>query len=93
MNSFWGDDSWEEVSYTKQQGLFEEIEEKTGIKAVESASVKGSRKSVFGFVPEPIPMRNTKGAIIYYLFFASPNETGGKIVKEIFDKYRDKGIV
>lgn len=36
-------------------------------------------------------MRNSKGAIVYYLFFASPNEKGGKIVREIFDRYRGKG--
>jgi len=46
----------------------------------------------FNYVPDPIPMRNTKGATIYYLFFASPNETGGKIVKEIFNKYKNKGL-
>ena len=26
----------------------------------------------FDFVPEPLPMRNTKNAIVYYLFLASP---------------------
>jgi hypothetical protein len=38
----------------------------------------------FKYVPEPIPMRNSKNAVVYYLFFASPNETGAKIVGEIF---------
>jgi three-Cys-motif partner protein len=40
----------------------------------------------FKYVPEPMPMRNSKGAVIYYLFFASPNETGHKIIKDIFRK-------
>ena len=30
--------------------------------------------------------------IVYYLFFASPNEKGGKIVSEIFARFRDRGI-
>jgi hypothetical protein len=41
-------------------------------------------------VPEPLPMRNSKGAIVYYLFFASQNDAGAKIVGEIFDKYRER---
>jgi three-Cys-motif partner protein len=46
----------------------------------------------FAYVPEPIPMRNTKGAIVYYLFFASPNKTGAKIVGDIFKKYESMGM-
>jgi hypothetical protein len=45
----------------------------------------------FKFVPEPMPMRNTRGSIVYYLFFASANENGAKIVTDIFAEYRDKG--
>jgi three-Cys-motif partner protein len=45
----------------------------------------------FRYVPEPIPMRNSKNAVVYYLFFASSNSTGEKIVKEIFDRYRNRG--
>ncbi|MEW6112673.1 MAG: hypothetical protein AB1664_11140 [Thermodesulfobacteriota bacterium] len=41
----------------------------------------------FKFVPEPLPMVNSQNAIIYYLFFASHNDTGRKIVSDIFRKY------
>jgi len=44
----------------------------------------------FEYVPEPIPMRNRQGAIIYYLFFASPNKTGNKIINDIFKKWRKR---
>jgi hypothetical protein len=37
-------------------------------------------------------MRNSRGAVVYYLYFASPDKTGGKIVGEIFDKYRMRGV-
>jgi three-Cys-motif partner protein len=93
MNAFWGDDSWRNFAYQKTKNLFGDFEEKTGIEPV-VAAYQNRLKKVAGFtyVPDPIPMRNSKGAVVYYLFFASPNETGAKIVRKIFDKYRDKGI-
>jgi hypothetical protein len=40
-----------------------------------------------------MPMRNSKGAVVYYLYFASPDKTGVKIATEIFDRYRNAGVV
>jgi hypothetical protein len=40
-----------------------------------------------------MPMRNTKGAIVYYLFFASPKAVAANIVEDIFEKYRDRGKI
>ncbi len=34
--------------------------------------------------------KGTQGQVLYYLFFASPDKTGAKIVDEIFDKYRHR---
>lgn len=94
MNAFWGDDSWRNAAYTKTKGLFGDIEEKAGIELIVEAYQDRLKKVAgFAFVPDPIPMRNTSGAILYYLFFASPNPTGAKIVKQIFDKYKNRGIV
>jgi three-Cys-motif partner protein len=92
MDAVWGDHSWREAAYKKTPGLFGEMEEKATNKAVIDA-FRDRLKKVAGFeyVPEPMPMRNSKGSVIYYLFFASPNRTGGKIVKDIFDNYRNKG--
>lgn len=45
----------------------------------------------FRHVPDPLPMRNSKGATIYYLFLASQNETAKKIINDIFNKYRGRG--
>lgn len=94
MNAFWGDDSWRDVAYTKIPGLFNDIEEKTTNHTVAQA-FKKRLKNVAGFdyVPDPIPMRNSTGATVYYLFFASQNKTGGKIVEQIFDKYKDMGVI
>jgi hypothetical protein len=44
----------------------------------------------FKYVPEPLAMCNSSGAVIYYLFFASQNLTGNKIAEHIFKKYRTK---
>jgi three-Cys-motif partner protein len=92
MTEFWGDESWKQAAYDKTGNLFG-WEEKQSNEAIASA-FRERLKKVAGFnhVPEPIPMRNTKGAIVYYLFFASPKPVAAKIVKSIFDKYRDKGI-
>jgi three-Cys-motif partner protein len=92
MTEFWGDESWKQAAYDKTGNLFG-WEEKQSNESVASA-FRERLKKVAGFshVPEPIPMRNSKGAIVYYLFFASPKPVAAKIVKSIFDKYRDKGI-
>lgn len=94
MNAFWGDESWRNVAYIKTKGLFGDMEEKATIEQVVKA-YQNRLKEVAGFayVPDPIPMRNSTGAILYYLFFASPKETGAKIVKDIFDKYKNKGVI
>lgn len=44
----------------------------------------------FKYVAPPLPMRNTKGAIVYYLFFASQKPVAEKIVKGIFRKYEGR---
>lgn len=89
MNAVWGDESWREAAYRKAPGLFGEIEEKATNKAVIKAFQTRLREVAgFKYVPDPIPMKNSSNAVVYYLFFASPNRTGNKIVSEIFDKYR-----
>jgi hypothetical protein len=42
----------------------------------------------FDCVPQPLPMENSRGVVVYYLFFASQNSTAEKIAREIFSKYR-----
>jgi len=94
MDAFWGDRSWRDIAYTKTQGLFDEIEEKASNKIIAKAFQNRLKKVAgFAYVPDAIPMRNSTGSVVYYLFFASPNKTGAKIVKDIFDKYRDRGTV
>lgn len=91
MDASWGDRSWEKVAYTSERSLFQELE-----KEPNEVIAEGFRKrliEVAGFkrVPEPMPMRNDQGAIVYYLFFASQVDVAEKIVTSIFDKYRNMG--
>jgi three-Cys-motif partner protein len=91
MNSVWGDESWRDAGYRKEQrSLYDEdfVEEK----ASNTTLVKGFQSRLrevagFRYVPDPIPMKNSSGATVYYLFFASPSSTGAKIVEAIFKKH------
>jgi three-Cys-motif partner protein len=93
MDKVWGDRTWRQIAYRKEPGLFGEFEEKADNETIARA-FKMRLKKVAGFkyVPDPMPMRNNKGAVVYYLFYASPNETGAHIVQYIFDKWRQRGI-
>jgi three-Cys-motif partner protein len=92
MNAFWGDESWRKAAYRSQPGLFGDIEEKASNKAIVDAYRKRLKEVAgFKFVPEPIPMRNSRRTVVYYLFFASNNETGDKIARAIFKKYKNRG--
>ncbi|MEJ5260406.1 MAG: three-Cys-motif partner protein TcmP [Anaerohalosphaeraceae bacterium] len=94
LTSFWGDESWKKAAYKKQEGLFGDIEEKTSNEAIALAFQKRLKESAgFGYVSRPMPMRNENGAVVYYLFFASPNKTGHKIVEDIMKKYSNRGCV
>ena len=42
----------------------------------------------FTFVPEPLPMKNSNKAVVYYLFFASQKPVAEKIIDDIFNKYK-----
>ena len=91
MNLFWGDESWRNIVYETKWNLFR-VPEKEPNEVIAEA-FRRRLKDVAGFdrVPEPLAMENSKGAILYYLFFASQNSTAEKIACEIFSKYRKHG--
>ena len=93
MTKFWGDDSWRKSAYRQEQGLFGPMEEKAPNESVVAAYRKRLKEvAEFKYVPEPLPMCNSRGAVVYYLFFASPNPTGNKIAEYVFKKYRNSTI-
>lgn len=93
MDAYWGDRSWEKAAYTKRRDLFDELEEKADNEDVAEA-FRARLKDVAGFahVLPPMPMRNTRGATVYYLFFASHKPAAEKIVSDIFTRYKKRGL-
>jgi three-Cys-motif partner protein len=95
MNKFCGTDEWREILYEedRQLSLFGNTDR---IKIVNSNIKLGEwfkrerlqKTAGFKFIPEPMLMRNSKGGPLFFLFFASHDETGEKIVTDIFNKHR-----
>lgn len=95
FDKIWGNRSWKKETYVEQSNLFGESEylKKGNPTIAESFRKRLEIAAGFKYVPKPVPMRNKNGAIIYYLYFATQNETGAKIVDGIFEKYRTQGAV
>lgn len=92
MTAYWGDESWRQVAYTKERNLFG-WDEKTDNDTIATAFRKRLREGAgFKHVAEPLPMRNSQGATVYYLFFASQKPVAKNIVEDIFRKYRNRGV-
>lgn len=91
LTCFWGDQSWKEIAYTTERSLFQELEKEPNEKVVEGYRQRLMTVAGFRRVPQPIPMRNSRGATVYYLFFASQADVAEHIVNDIFRKYRNAG--
>jgi three-Cys-motif partner protein len=92
MNKYWGDDSWRNAAYAEpRQGNFFGPELVKQGNEVIVAAFRERLKKVAGFthVPDPLPMRNSKNAVVYYLFFASPKDVAQKIINDIFRPYEE----
>ena len=92
MTAFWGDESWREAAYRQQPTFFGDEDVKLGNKEVVDAfSDRLKKVAGFEYVPQPIPMRNSTNAVIYYLFFAGQQPVAMTIVDYIFKKYQNRG--
>lgn len=86
----WGDRSWEQVLYEPgERDLFGDLhpEKLPNEHVAEAYRARLQSKAGFPYVPAPIPVRNSTGATLYYLFFASHNKTAHKIVSHIFSRH------
>jgi three-Cys-motif partner protein len=90
MSAFWGE-GWKEAAYTTERSLFGEPEKESNEAIAEAFRQRLQKAAGFKRVPEPLPMRNSKGATVYYLFFASQVDVAEIIVAQIFTKYRNRG--
>lgn len=96
MDNFWGDRSWRDIAYERssQGNLFGQSEDVKVDDANDKIAAAYRERLIdvagFGYAPGPLRFVNSLGRTIYYLFFASPNQTGKKIVEAIFEKHRKK---
>lgn len=92
MTAFWGDESWKSVAYVEspQASLFgpANMDKATNDAIAESFRERLKNLAGFKFVPEPIKIKNSIGATLYYLFFASHNETGNRIAEHILKSHK-----
>jgi three-Cys-motif partner protein len=88
MTRFWGDESWKQAAYSTTGNLFGEPEKESNDEIAEAFRQRLVKVAGFKRVPEPLPMRNSRGAVVYYLFFASQVGVAQNIVKDIFAKHR-----
>lgn len=91
MTRFWGDESWEKAAYSSDWNLFDLTEKGSNEDVAQAFQKRLKDVAGFGFVPAPIPMRNSKGATVYYLFFAAHKPVAADIVTHIFNSYRHTG--
>jgi len=91
MDRFWGDRSWHSAMFrpSPQKSLFGDEEmDKTENRDLVNAYCKRLKEVAgFGFVADPLAMRNSRNAVVYYLIFAGPNRTGWKIVQDIYRRH------
>jgi three-Cys-motif partner protein len=92
LNVYWGDGSWEPIAYEPdpQMDLFggARTTKVEGQKLI--AAYRERLMSVAGFkgTSQPIPMRNSKGNIVYYLIFATSNKpTGAKAINAVANHF------
>jgi three-Cys-motif partner protein len=90
MNRYWGDESWRTAAYNRQQNLLDMELNVQGANDAVADAFRDRLRTVAGFrhVPSALPMRNSAGAVVYYLMFASQEPRAAEIVDYIFRKYR-----
>jgi three-Cys-motif partner protein len=91
LTAAWGDASWRDVAYTRT-GLFQFENKVTNEEIARAYQERLRRVAGFAYVPDPLPIRNSKGVVIYYLYFAAQQPVAAKIVRDIFRKYRLQGV-
>lgn len=87
MNGFWGDDSWQEAAYTSRRSLFGDLEKMENHVIVEAYRKRLQELAGFKHVSPPLPMRNSKKAVLYYLILASQKPVASDIIQSIFNKH------
>ncbi|MBN2081846.1 three-Cys-motif partner protein TcmP [bacterium] len=91
MTAFWGDDSWLDIVYRREQTLFEDMEFKTSDtkhSMLEAYKHKLQAEAGFNYTIDPFPLRNQIGVEVFYLFFATNAKTAVRAAKDAFKKFK-----
>ena len=77
LTRFWGDESWRDAAYVRRDGLFKDLgpEKATDLEFADAFCERLKHVAHFSGTSKPIPMKNSNGAVMYYLIFALPNQT------------------
>lgn len=86
MTRFWGDESWRSIAYTNTGSLFGWLTKEPTSVVAKAYGERLRRVAGFRRVADPLPIRY-KGAILYYLFFASHKPVAEEIVRDIFRRH------
>ena len=88
LDLYFGSDDWFDLLYKKKRGLFEDDDprkvENSGAVLVEW--YRERLKRAFGHASQPLLIRNTRGAHLYYLLVASGNATGVRIANDVLSE-------
>ncbi|MFH1941653.1 MAG: three-Cys-motif partner protein TcmP [bacterium] len=87
MNIFWGDESWRSIAYSTTSNFFGFPEKEDNATIVKAFRKRLQEVAGFKIVPKAHPMYNSRGAVIYYLIFASQKPVALNIINHIFKKY------
>lgn len=92
MTMWWGDDSWIEQFYGPgPKWLHGESGNRKIVNNDDIVRIYRQRlldQGGFEYVTDPLPMKNTQNATLYYILLASNNQNAVRIMDEILDKYR-----
>lgn len=92
MSKWWGSDDWKQQFYGMgQKPLVGDARVQKRVNNDDIVNFYRRRlleQGGFEFVTEPLPMKNSQNAVLYYILMASNNETAVRIMNEILDKYR-----
>jgi three-Cys-motif partner protein len=91
MTTYWGDETWSDLCYCTEANLFGYRFKRSNTEIAELFRSRLLSVAGFEHVSEPLAMRNSNNAIVYYLFFASHKPVAVDIVHSIFSKYAPPG--
>lgn len=92
MSKWWGSDDWKQLFYSVgQKPLVGDARIQKMVNNDDIVNFYRQRlleQGGYEFVTEPLPMKNSQNATLYYILLASNNATAVRIMDEILDKYR-----